>query len=108
MSVYQNSKFPVRNKSSDKLTHSPFGHNNYPMYPPKNYIAPQAKNITPNIAVTHSKNNLKNTRTNQLTTSHQYQIEGDLESDYKKNTNNIISKNNSKKNPFDNTTRNDN
>ena len=104
MSVYQNSKFPVRNKSSDKLTHSPFGHNNYPMYPPKNYIAPQAKNITPNIAVTHSKNNLKNTRTNQLTKSHQYQIEGDLESDYKKNTNNIISKNNSKKNPFDNTT----
>ena len=51
MSVYQNSKFPVRNKSSDKLTHSPFGHNNYPMYPPKNYIANKTKNITPRIVL---------------------------------------------------------
>lgn len=97
----QNNKFPIRNKSSDKVTHSPFSHNNHTVHQQKNYII-QSKNITPNISVNHPKTfNKKNRPSNALSQSLHYQIEGDLEYDNKKNLNlNLISKN-GKKSPFE-------
>lgn len=95
MSCYslQNNKFPIRNKSSDKVTHNPFSHNNQTVHQQKNYII-QSKNITTNISVNHPKNFNKKIRpTNSLAQSLHYQIEGDLEYDNKKNLNlNLISK----------------
>ena len=94
MNYMQNNRFPIRNKSSDKITHSPFSHNSNIHHPQKNFIVSQQKMITPNISVQHPQNYKKNTRINPLSKSHQYQIEGDFEFDQNRQSLNIKSSKN--------------
>ena len=68
MNYMQNNRFPIRNKSSDKITHSPFSHNSNIHHPQKHFIVSQQKMITPNISVQHPQNYKKNTRTKRRIT----------------------------------------